>query len=1018
MPQKQKKLLGFMVESWAKATGSWTVESSEDGQGNVDSEQRIAVIPDSTTRARRAVRLHEALHAAVGHQHLAGNDFAPPLEELRIDALARSRGVDTSARLDEYQMSRPTPPTVPRDAAMMWLQLASSVYDPRSLKRGHPKVRKDCPDHLREYFDSIDGKLSPEQRAKLTATAEVVYKSPTESTRDLVAGQLDSLFALPEIMGGGAPMGMPNKNSQTKGGQNGSGKSQAGGGSSQQSAEADSKDQDKQQEQTESEQQDGQQQSGNSQSGQSGQQGADGSQQGEPGAGASPNQKDGQDRETQQPESESQQQQGADAGTQAEQQETGESDGNGRNQQQQSGDSGGNDQEQQQQQANGNSGGNGQEQQQQHANGNSGGNGQEQQQQQANGNSGGNDQEQHEQTMQSGAGDASQQPESQSTGGGDTSQQRNAGRTSQPQPQPATSGAGDDLESPELREPQNSPSSEPPSQPSQERRQAEADRKQSGPQEHKPASGDDAEKDLDGPAGTRQRESEPGTDESDAAGSGANQPEQNESEDAGTDRELGTESGTTDANDNDGTESGDDRSRGNDEKDSTETGSDQHEQSGEADSGGSAGTEDATGSPNESKGADGDNVAEDGSPEADDGAKERDGATGNEADVATEGDIDGEPAAAGDDSAPKDGTGTPEKTPRPKDNGGGLDHISNTEKTRAESDGENGEEAIDETGNGERGRDALDTDDPQPTEGVDDRDAGLDANQPQVGDTRRRVQPKGCISHTVVDEQFGEDGEWHNLTDPRTETPVLLQVDGEELSTGERPEGSFAVKRRASGGVGSNTTAIGKMEIEHQTDRHHRSKPLRRPGGAADTGQIPEVMERWAEDKQIFKSRRRGGALLIDCSGSMSWDWDVLREAMTEFPAMRIAAYNGSGSSGRLCVLAENGRWADFDRKRLPWNGNEVDLEALAWLCMQPGPRVWLSDGYICGGRVGRLGTGEASRQATRMARQKKIVRADSINSALAYLRIGGTRAVKGTMPANSGQFIPHDWAASDGKWL
>jgi len=45
-------------------------------------------------------------------------------------------------------------------------------------------------------------------------------------------------------------------------------------------------------------------------------------------------------------------------------------------------------------------------------------------------------------------------------------------------------------------------------------------------------------------------------------------------------------------------------------------------------------------------------------------------------------------------------------------------------------------------------------------------------------------------------------------------------------------------------------------------------------------------------------------------------------------------------------------------------SGNEVDIEALAWLAEQKGPRLWLVTAKpACGGRVSRLGYPKAGRE-------------------------------------------------------
>lgn len=146
---------------------------------------------------------------------------------------------------------------------------------------------------------------------------------------------------------------------------------------------------------------------------------------------------------------------------------------------------------------------------------------------------------------------------------------------------------------------------------------------------------------------------------------------------------------------------------------------------------------------------------------------------------------------------------------------------------------------------------------------------------------------------------------------------------------------------------------------------------VKRNGVASPEGAMPRHLNRWFGDKNVFerKGRRRGGTLLIDISGSMSWSREQIKKLIEEVPAMTVAMYSGSDKItvrkdgmeyhdyGHLTIIAKDGRLVseDFDpRKGKPgWEGhggyNIVDGPALSWLCKQQRPRVWLSDGEVTG---------------------------------------------------------------------
>ncbi len=601
--------LGYLVDGWSPSDKPWKVSPSGNGEGATDAAAKTAVVPQADSAARRAVRLHEAIHAAVGEQQFH-SPWEKALEEMRVDAIAHGQGVDTSRRLDEYDLSRRTVPTVHEDAARVWLQLASAACTPESLANGAPAFRPDIPGDLEKLTERVFETLSPEEKRAVTAAAETLYHSPAASTRDVLARSLTRRFS-------GMSTGDPSLS------QNGNGK-------------------------------------------------------------------DG-------------------------------------------------------------------------------------------------------------------QPDAGSPG------------------QPSTSGSERNTPSESMAPSQNASAGEAPSE------------------------------------------------EQTSASSG----------EAGSSENVGV------GEQNPGASSAEQQSS----------------------SGGSAPTQ---------------------------------------------------PSQGGS-------TGALPATPSDSMDSGSTKEASSQDSVQSGSSS-------------------------------------------SVSGERTRVEPLGCTDESTQEETQQPDGSWntsgpmhiqHASSHPPQELP-------KKLSNGKREHDG----PRSTGSAGSSTHSIGRLVIDEHTNRSHSAIPITQPAGATDTGQIPEVMERWAEDKQVFRTRRGGGTILIDCSGSMSWDWDELKKAIKRFPTLCIAVYSGRDSSGRLCIIGKDGRWADFDPSHMS-GGNEVDLEALTWLSSQKGPRVWLSDGCICGGRVGALGLDAAAREARSLAVHAKVIRAGSIDAALGVLRVHGMRAVKGSFNAHSPEFIPSSWIES-----
>jgi hypothetical protein len=145
-----------------------------------------------------------------------------------------------------------------------------------------------------------------------------------------------------------------------------------------------------------------------------------------------------------------------------------------------------------------------------------------------------------------------------------------------------------------------------------------------------------------------------------------------------------------------------------------------------------------------------------------------------------------------------------------------------------------------------------------------------------------------------------------------------------------------------------------KMRIERvPLDHPSRAYPSRK-WTSREEGVIPSAMHRYATDGRIFKQpahRAEPLTVLVDCSGSMRWNWEDLRTLLDKAPATTVALYSGSGGDGGvLRIVAENGKKCDSRHVARPSGaGNMCDGYALRWLAKHKGKKLWVSDGHVTG---------------------------------------------------------------------
>lgn len=144
----------------------------------------------------------------------------------------------------------------------------------------------------------------------------------------------------------------------------------------------------------------------------------------------------------------------------------------------------------------------------------------------------------------------------------------------------------------------------------------------------------------------------------------------------------------------------------------------------------------------------------------------------------------------------------------------------------------------------------------------------------------------------------------------------------------------------------------GKLKFDNPPRNHRVAGYLGRRNRATDEGSFPRQLHRMLIDGKVFRHARRGkgGAVLIDASGSMSLGNDDIQKILNAAPGCTVAVYSGNTHDGVLRVLAQDGRQVDAQYVGAPAGGaNVVDGPALQWLSKQQKPRIWVSDGQVTG---------------------------------------------------------------------
>jgi hypothetical protein len=169
-------------------------------------------------------------------------------------------------------------------------------------------------------------------------------------------------------------------------------------------------------------------------------------------------------------------------------------------------------------------------------------------------------------------------------------------------------------------------------------------------------------------------------------------------------------------------------------------------------------------------------------------------------------------------------------------------------------------------------------------------------------------------------------------------------------------------------------------------------------------------MSRYFTDQKVFgrKRKHKGGTLLVDASGSMSFSQADMENILHGAPATTIAMYSGWGSGGELRIIAKGGTCVEAKGMKA-YGGNEVDGPALDWLAKQREPRIWLSDGEVFGSR------GDCKADASAKCRKGNIRRVRWLEQAIcAYT--DPTVGVRSSYADDDVDMDLEEWTAKQGS--
>jgi hypothetical protein len=189
------------------------------------------------------------------------------------------------------------------------------------------------------------------------------------------------------------------------------------------------------------------------------------------------------------------------------------------------------------------------------------------------------------------------------------------------------------------------------------------------------------------------------------------------------------------------------------------------------------------------------------------------------------------------------------------------------------------------------------------------------------------------LTQTVIEQCYSLRQNTRSIPRRRKSIAEYLQT----LITGPDQRPSGGPRTPTSQGTGVRWLNPGPPVVQPMPDSRARRTRVTR---ATDTGAVLRFVHRAALDGQVFGRtvRQDSATVLVDASGSMSFDSADLNRIIERFPAGTVAMYSGE----KFFVVAHGGRRVHD----VPGLGgsNKSDGPCLDWLCNQPGRKYWLTD--------------------------------------------------------------------------
>lgn len=277
----------------------------------------------------------------------------------------------------------------------------------------------------------------------------------------------------------------------------------------------------------------------------------------------------------------------------------------------------------------------------------------------------------------------------------------------------------------------------------------------------------------------------------------------------------------------------------------------------------------------------------------------------------------------------------------------------------------------------------------------------IDMSPGRINDGELRPFEQAKIAAELLCETFGTPGDPVTEQDeqeaPPQPQPLMPNPTYSSTHTTSFVQALQEVREQTRhGGNPTMSTANGTpIYIWGDIKIIEKPRPLRLNGKMiGGKKKLPDVrgrslrqVSRLAKDGKVFRRKypikRRGGAVLIDCSGSMHLTPDQVQSIMIALPAAVIATYCATHGRGELWIVARDGKRAKRDDLSHPsFNQNVIDGPALEWLNQQKGPRYWVSDGLVT--ERAAIHTPRAVAICRVLQERGKIVRVPTVDGVLA----------------------------------